>query len=537
MSLVELAAVADQRKPEPQRDQWGRYVIPHPETGAKTSWTRATTMAATLADKFNLEKWSTRMAALGLVARADLYAKVASTPTDDKQTLDRLLEQAKEAAAASAGANLGTALHTFTERVDRGELVSAPAPWDADLAAYTSTLTEYGVTIVDGMVEQIVVVPEVTVAGTFDRLLAAPGWPLPRVGDLKTGGFLPWGEIALQLALYAHATTIWDLATESHRPMPTVDQGTAVVMHLPAGKAECTLYEVNIEAGWEAVKLAQAVRQWRQRKDLARSFTVPGLNESVSRVGAIGTATGAPPPELLAPVLVVPPPTGPVPDPSRLRTRLRALIDAGHTETVVARWPHQVPTLKHDTHSADQLWRINELLGDIEREHNLPIVDEPEPAKVIDLFDSPTPYQKDVKSDLLNDSQPVQPNGPDPALRVELEALGADEARALLVAVCFKHKAYVAVTADEWVAMAALLHGIDAGAVAFIYDDRGPTAVTTDIAHPLIVAAHGTPAATLERAKTIATVYNRPKPRSVASAANDPVITALLLHNHTLKGT
>lgn len=539
MTVVSLDALAS-RPPEPKRDTYQRYLIKPQGGGRAVAHTRVTTVANVLDDRYSIEKWQQRMVALGLVVRQDLYALVASTPADDKKTLNRLCAQAQEAAKSSAGANVGTALHRFTERLDRGEDVFVPPPWDADVATYRKTLVAAGITIDANLIERVAVVEGLSepIAGMADRF-ARNGNAVHITADLKTGVNLnySWWAIAIQLALYSRATSLYDPITETHEPMPPVDQERAIVIHLPAGQATCTLYEVDIEAGWEAAQYALWVRQWRQRKDLARSFTVPGLNESVGRVGAIGTATGAPPPELMAPAPSVTPPTGPVPDPSRLRIRLRALIDAGHAETIVARWPHQVPTLKHDGHSEDHLWRINELLGDLERRYNLPFTDEPESAKVIDLFDAPTSYQKDVKSPLLNDPQPVQPKGPDPALRAELEALGFDEARALLVAVCFRHKAYEAITADEWTAIAALLHGIDVGAVAFIYDDRGPTAVTTDKAHPLIVAAHGTPAATLERAKTIASIYGRPKPRSVASAANDPVITALLLHNHTLKGT
>jgi hypothetical protein len=84
-------------------------------------------------------------------------------------------------------------------------------------------------------------------------------------------------EIALQLAIYSRATHWYDPTSGQLHPMPNVDQDKALVMHLPVGKATCTLYEVDIAAGWDAVQLALDVRAWRQRKDLASMINVPGI--------------------------------------------------------------------------------------------------------------------------------------------------------------------------------------------------------------------------------------------------------------------
>ena len=45
---------------EPKHDRWGRYLLPDPETGAERAWTRATTVARTLADEYGLTKWKLR---------------------------------------------------------------------------------------------------------------------------------------------------------------------------------------------------------------------------------------------------------------------------------------------------------------------------------------------------------------------------------------------------------------------------------------------------------------------------------------------
>jgi hypothetical protein len=261
-------------QPEPRRDHYGRYLLPDPQTGREQPWTRATTLAKTLSDMFGLTKWQCRMVAKGIATRPDLYALAAATPIDDKTTLDRLVDDAKEAAAASSGARLGQALHSFTEHIDAGEQLTIPAPWDRDIQVYQQALANAEITTDARYIERVVVLPELGVAGTFDRILDVPSTGLV-IGDLKTGRDLSygWGEIAIQLALYANAELLWDPAAGRYEPMPEVNRNDAVVIHLPVGQARCDLYWVDITAGWEKAQLCDQVRQWRARKDLAAKFT------------------------------------------------------------------------------------------------------------------------------------------------------------------------------------------------------------------------------------------------------------------------
>jgi hypothetical protein len=256
---------------EPSRDHYGRYLLPDPATGTERAWTRATTHARTLSDTTGLHKWECRMVAKGITLRPDLYALAAAAPADDATALDTLTEAAKHAAAASASANLGTALHRFTEQHDRGEPVTAPDPWAADLAAYAATLQAEGITIDPAHIERITPVPELGAAGTLDRIAKVPGHGLV-IADVKTGQDLrhSWGEIAMQLAIYAHGAGLW--TGRDYDPMPPVSQERALVIHLPAGQARCELHWLDIAAGWEAAQLAATVRAWRTRRDLAAAY-------------------------------------------------------------------------------------------------------------------------------------------------------------------------------------------------------------------------------------------------------------------------
>lgn len=262
------AVVWDHIKVEPKIER-GQYVI------CGERFTRATTFAATIEDRFNLEKWFKRMTALGLVTRPDLLAQVAAN-YDDKNSLDRLVDEAIEAAKGSVGANLGSALHLFAERVDRGEQPTIPAPYDADIAAYTAKLRAAGIRVNRELMEGVVVLRSLKVAGRFDRIVEIDGYDLPLIADLKTGSIdFAMPTIATQLALYSRADEMYDPATDTCSPMVEVDTKHALVIHLPAGQAKCELVLVDIEEGWRAAQLCAEVRGWRKNRTLSQPFKSP----------------------------------------------------------------------------------------------------------------------------------------------------------------------------------------------------------------------------------------------------------------------
>lgn len=259
-----------------KRDRFGRYLLPDPETGVEKAWTRATTIARTLADEYNLTLWKLRMVARGMGLRPDLVAGAAAADPDaDRKTLDEIASKAMERAGGSTGATLGTALHSFTHRLDRGEALSslgAPAPLDADLVEYGRALARHRLTVVPEWSERIIVVPELGVAGQFDNLVRQPaGVTKSRpvaVLDKKTAKSIEYSmlEIAIQLAIYAHAPLLWNPQTASYEPMPAdVDQERALVLHMPVGKAHAQIYGVNLIEGWEYAQLAMKVREARSR--------------------------------------------------------------------------------------------------------------------------------------------------------------------------------------------------------------------------------------------------------------------------------
>ena len=345
--------------PTVERDRWGRYLITDPADPAKKlSFTRVTTFAKAIDDTINLQRWQQRMVAIGLARRPALQAAVASCDPDDKQKLNDLCEQARTAAGADDASEIGTALHAFTERLDRGQDVNVPADWEADMAAYQAALAAHGIEIVPELIEQTVVVPRWDVAGTADRIVR---WNNQMViADLKTGQSIAWslGAIAVQLACYANAATIYDHATKTHRPMPEVSTTTGLIIHLPAGRGVCDVWTVDLTVGAGLADLCAHVRTARKRKDVARKST---------------PVTPVTPEE---PVVSPPdPPAVPEATLAELRAwitgRLAAIkaADPAALRQVAARWPLDTPTLKQsDSHTAEQLDSIAAVLDQIEPE-------------------------------------------------------------------------------------------------------------------------------------------------------------------------
>ena len=309
-------------------DHLGRYLITPPSGGKPEPYTRATTFAKTLDDGYGLRKWSERMVAIGLSRRADLLAGVAAARDDDATRIDSLVVDAREAAEASAGANVGTALHAFTERLDLGELQleQVPEPWRADIAAYADAMRAAGFTM--EVIEATVVIPELNVAGTLDRIVYRERERF--ILDVKTGQSLWHQTIAIQLALYAHATSIYDRATGTHQPMPDVNQHIGFVAHCPAGKGTCQLVALDLDAGWRGAMLAHNVRGFRRLAVIVeapkdrRTWLVDAVKRLVKDYPEAAAALGQ-------------------------------------------QWPIGVPPLKQEGHTPEQLGEIVAVLQRIER--------------------------------------------------------------------------------------------------------------------------------------------------------------------------
>lgn len=281
---ADLPSVSGQ--PEPDRDQWGRYKI----LGA--GYTRATTFAKLGSSTYALSEWNERMLIAGLAKRPDLLAMAHSLDVKrDKNTLNKIADDAQEYAGNKVAANIGTAYHSFTERLDAGlcTLDDVPAQWRTRCKQYVDALALHGLTTRPEWMERTTAVradqvsAPVGVAGTLDRIFQELDGTLV-IGDLKTSSNIEysWSEIAVQLALYAHGVNthgLFDWNTKAWERMPApgglVRTDYAIVMHLPADGDGCVLYKVDLIKGWEFAQVSGLVQARQKAKDVASAMVPP----------------------------------------------------------------------------------------------------------------------------------------------------------------------------------------------------------------------------------------------------------------------
>src|SRR5207244_1019851 len=123
--------------------------------------------------------------------------------------------------------------------------------------AYTNALISAGLIADERFVECRLVCDALEMAGTADRLLRRATDGTWVVADLKTGASVDYGALgwSAQLAAYAHSD-LYDPTTTTRTPTPPLDKVVGVIIHLPAGQGCCTLYEIDLAAGYRAAQLA-----------------------------------------------------------------------------------------------------------------------------------------------------------------------------------------------------------------------------------------------------------------------------------------
>jgi hypothetical protein len=232
-------------------------------------------------DTYNLDLWKNRKAIQGLAKDHAIYAQACATPNNDdsddptlakasKKKWNGIVEDALAAMRSGSRAELGDALHTMTERIDRGEVVDLPPVFRTDVDAYHTALTQAGLRVVPGMIECHCVCDELEQAGSFDRVLEDIDTGERFIGDLKTGSTVDYPHsYGVQLGVYSRSL-LYDVTTGQRSPMPErVSQDRGVIIHLPAGEGRCSVHWIDLVKGWEAAKVAYWVKYtWQKDKSL-----------------------------------------------------------------------------------------------------------------------------------------------------------------------------------------------------------------------------------------------------------------------------
>lgn len=348
---------AQQAGTMPNTGRWGWY-----KDHEGREFQRVTSLVKKVeTDREGLDKWFQRQVAIGMALRDDLVlaVKAIGRPGPDgytreqKSDLSKLAQTAFEAAKTTDGGISGTAVHTLTERVDRGESVDQvatglPATYSLAVRNYAKLIELNGWQVVE--IERTIVNDDLNVAGTLDRIYRVPflaamlgpgtcqyghvAWDehdpataqsgeLPVIGDVKTEGE-PWRNglhIGPQLAIYSRAKRMW-LPEGRYVDMPCVRQDIAVVVHVDKETGHVAPLFVDLTAGW---RLAQRAGEQRDAERTARlklgqagsMFAVmPGIKEPkpaetfvehavANRVGTLNPVVTAPPAGTL-PVPAVP---------------------------------------------------------------------------------------------------------------------------------------------------------------------------------------------------------------------------------------
>ncbi len=251
------------------RDRLQRPLIIPPGGGKPVAYTRCSTFAKALSDSDGLSQWKRRTMLKGVLlsdeARANLARWFGDEPGSD--VLDALIEELHDAGGGNDGARWGTALHGLTEFVDADGWVPDQGTIPQDLF---DALHRYIALVRDIQMiacEGFVVVDDIKVAGSYDRIMLLPDGRLV-VGDVKTGPKIHnnVAEAQIQMACYARGVHYAPDGTREKGPLEGVDTSTGILIQISRDNTGDRLLELDLDQGWEDAQLALEVRRRRTRK-------------------------------------------------------------------------------------------------------------------------------------------------------------------------------------------------------------------------------------------------------------------------------
>lgn len=308
-------------RPVMDRDALGRYLLPHPVTGRQQSHTRMTTLVHVLDDDYSLSQWQRRQWATGGYVCGASHghgAAEALMPWDTRYDRDKIADAAELAVDMGRAAEFGTAVHAWTEVIDRG-FPLAVVPDDDDTCVlvfrdvdprsgkeveivrtlrgcvgdYIRIRSESGLTPLPDHIERSVFRSidtgihdaagnrvYVDVVGTYDRMYVdAQGrrW----LGDVKTSKRLDYSynSFSAQLEGYAGAPWVWEPHNRTWQPQDDVPIVGLVVMNVPSAPASLSdpitagVRTLDRSRGAELLQLAARMRVER-RMARARDLSI-----------------------------------------------------------------------------------------------------------------------------------------------------------------------------------------------------------------------------------------------------------------------
>lgn len=263
--------------PQVERGPSGKPLIIPPGGGEPVEYERASSYGKAIDNGAGLLYWAKCMVLKGAASTGGPSLIKAARPLEydvDKKKLHELAESAMTLAGSGNKRDEGSALHSYTELIDKG--LPLPDGLEPEVLADLDAYRRITAGLTYPAIEGFVVVDEVQVAGSFDRLIKVPDaepWPAwlrgrTVIGDLKTGNAeAAIAGIGVQLALYSRGKT-YDPATGARGEL-NVDQNIGLVVHLPLSSGKAQIIAVDLSLGWQGVLAAQAARAYQAAARLA----------------------------------------------------------------------------------------------------------------------------------------------------------------------------------------------------------------------------------------------------------------------------
>ena len=215
------------------------YFVKLHEESKSMRWYGASSYGKIIESTQNLERWKQVSVLKGAIADGGLLRRFANANDRDEQ--DEILEQLMAAGKANEGRDFGSDAHRVTERYDKGLEVSQDE-WSVGIVErWKAALDSCGIRVDPGLVERVVLLPELRVCATFDRVGFYRGEA--HILDLKTGSSaIRYPHAAcVQLALIANAE--WITVGEGDKkgdsttwtefePMIPVNKKHGIIVHL-----------------------------------------------------------------------------------------------------------------------------------------------------------------------------------------------------------------------------------------------------------------------------------------------------------------
>ena len=277
----------------PPRDGSGRpLLIPRGVAIAdenRRPYTRASGLADHLEEFSFLWKWKMRGLAVGLAQSMDLVRLAAAETytcgfTDDVKAnrasgrrVDEIIERAMDRAGVDMKADYGTAVHARTEPDNDATGIDPDEMQAMDVASCWDLWAELGVVNIG--TEIFTACDELMSAGTFDHLSYVPGYGII-VTDKKTSAKAK-ASYDVQLAGYSRSD-VYDKDTDQRQTLEEyvaaagwdpslINRSVGLIWWIKGGKTQARF--LDLDAGWEAAKIAAWIRDNRRNMPVAKDVT------------------------------------------------------------------------------------------------------------------------------------------------------------------------------------------------------------------------------------------------------------------------